>query len=228
MAVKLSLSTTSDWAAQLLLTANTRNVSWILTSTTHSILQVDNVTQSLTLPAIPSTTATYDVIITRSNVSFGVDGTVLTVIPTSTSLPELAASLSLIPTSATVANTSAPELKVFQATYTATGDTTPSCTPPTLKPMWSDEFSGSSLGGAWTAYDNCTHGQEAELYVPQAVTVEDGSLKIKAFAFAHNETDKAGWFRLVLLLAKGPNESLHGCRKKPRLRLGMGRLGQQP
>jgi len=192
LSAKLRLTTTSDWAAQLLLIADSRKVSWLLTSTTHSLLQVDNITETVTLPSTPSTTATYDIIIARTNVSFGVDGQTLAVIQTATSLPQLAASLSLIPTTAAVANTSAPELQLYQATYTAIGDATPSCSPPSLKPMWADEFTGTSLGAAWTAYDNCTHGKEEELYVPQAVTVQDGSLKIKAFAFAHNETDRAG------------------------------------
>jgi len=58
--------------------------------------------------------------------------------------------------------------------------------------LWEDDFNGSKLGPQWTAYDNCTHGKEAELYVADAVTVSNGLLKLTAFAFPENKTDPAG------------------------------------
>jgi len=42
------------------------------------------------------------------------------------------------------------------------------------KLLWEDHFNGTALAEQWTAYDNCTHGNEAELYMADAAVVEDG------------------------------------------------------
>lgn len=60
------------------------------------------------------------------------------------------------------------------------------------KLLWQDDFDGAALGPQWTAYDNCTHGKEAQLYVKEAATVVDGKLRLTAFRFPENRTDRAG------------------------------------
>jgi hypothetical protein len=65
--------------------------------------------------------------------------------------------------------------------------------PPTkYKLLWEDDFAGTTLGPQWTVYNNCTHGNEAQLYVKEGVSVADGMLKLTAFPFASNRTDRNG------------------------------------
>eukprot|EP00039_Didymoeca_costata_P002491 m.60566 g.60566 ORF g.60566 m.60566 type:complete len:722 (+) comp11331_c0_seq2:81-2246(+) len=82
---------------------------------------------------------------------------------------------------------------LISSSYTPTGLTpTPCGEAPKFKLAWEDDFKGTTISEAWTVYDNCTHGNEAELYVPEGVIVDNGVLKLHAFKFAKNQTDQKG------------------------------------
>lgn len=63
-------------------------------------------------------------------------------------------------------NASAGHATVSSVSYTSRGSTEgPECGAPPIKYklFWEDDFKGSELGPQWTAYNNCTHGQEAQV-----------------------------------------------------------------
>jgi beta-glucanase (GH16 family) len=102
----------------------------------------------------------------------------------------LAVAISVTPLS----NASAGSALIGSISYTPQDTAPAKCRPgpPQYTLLWEDDFNGTTLGPQWTAYDNCTHGAEAQLYVSDAVTVADGMLKLTAFEFPANKTDRQG------------------------------------
>lgn len=177
---------------------------------TQAQLRVGNSSVTVPLPAVASggEPRNFSIAWHWTNVTFFFDGTALhtftaggdVVVPLGR-LP-MAVGLSACGTSSssssgwcgsTTSNNISASAVLVGAQYTPLGQAAAACAPRKLKKVWSEDFAGSALGPSWTVYDNCTHGQEEELYVPEGVSVADGLLRLTAFVFPDgNRTSRAG------------------------------------